>query len=109
MHDIEADGEEDRDLFAKNGNEIPESGNEDQDKEWNEFQSQFYTVLESSETMVQEATLTGQLQRLKDDLLSSGLLNTSNTNVLLTVSPEHKQTISIGTGTNQRHDKMLVI
>ena len=108
MHDIETDDKNNEDQFAKNGNETPESRNEDQDKEWNEFQSHFYSVLESSETMVQEATLTGQLQRLKDDLLSSGLLNTNNTNVRHTVSPDHKGARSIGTGTDERHDKTLV-
>ena len=43
------------------------------DQEWNEFRSQFESVLESSEVIIQQSTIEAHLQKLKDDLLVSAL------------------------------------
>ena len=43
------------------------------DQEWKEFRSQFESVLESSEVIIQQSTIEAHLQKLKDDLLVSAL------------------------------------
>ena len=43
------------------------------DQEWNEFRSQFESVLESSEVIIQQSTIEGHLQKLKEDLLINAL------------------------------------
>ena len=43
------------------------------DQEWNEFRSQFESVLESSEVIIQQSTIEAHLQKLKEDLLVNAL------------------------------------
>ena len=92
----------------KSRNESSKSGNEDHDKEWDEFQSQFYSVLEASESVVHEATLAGQLLRLRDDLQSTiTTATTDNTNA--TDNPTNNNvssSVSVGTMTGGRDNKM---
>ena len=92
---------------TKSRNESSKSGNKDHDKEWDEFQSQFYSVLEASESVVHEATLAGQLLRLRDDLQSTITTTTNNTNA--TDNPTNNNvssSVSVGTMTGGRDNKM---
>lgn len=92
---------------TKSRNESSKSGNEDHDKEWDEFQSQFYSVLEASESVVHEATLAGQLLRLRDDLQSAITTTTDNTNA--TDNPTNNNvssSVSVGTMTGGRDNRM---
>lgn len=41
--------------------------------DWNTFQAQFQSVFDSSDAVVQEATLAGQIQKLKDELAIKAL------------------------------------
>ena len=89
-------------------NESSKSGNEDHDKEWDEFQSQFYSVLEASESIVHEATLAGQLLRLRDDL-QSAITTTTTDNTNATDNPTNNNvysSVSVGTMTGGRDNKM---
>ena len=43
------------------------------DQEWNEFRSQFESVFESSEVIIQQSTIEAHLQKLKEDLVVSAL------------------------------------
>lgn len=68
IEDIEEQREDDN-KTRQNYNDTDHDDNND----WIKFQSQFQSVLDSSDIIVHQSTLAGQLQRLKDDLVATAI------------------------------------